>query len=143
MINPLRQIVSVALAFSILSANGLLITPLPKKPQNNEESASMQNCCCCCNVGGGMSSTCCCAPRHAHGADRTTCSVTSAPCSVPSVALSPNVLDQWIEPQLGLNRTMMFTASEKFPSSSESPLSGKSYSLFHPPQYSFSYRFLS
>ena len=143
MINPLRQIVSVALAFSMLSANGFYFAPLLKKLQGGKESASMQTCCCCCNSGSGMSSSCCCASRHSGRNDRTTCSVTSAPCSVPSAALSPNVLDQWIEPQLGLNRAIMFTASEIFPSASESPLSGKSYSLFHPPQYSFSYRFLS
>jgi len=143
MIHPLRQIVSVALTLSILSANELLFAPLlsVNKP-TGKESASVQNCCCCCN-SGGMSSACCCASRHTHGTDRTTCSISSAPCTTPLAILSPNVLDQGIELCFATINVVRIAVSEKFSDAAESPLSGKPYSLFHPPQYFFSNLFLS
>ena len=135
MINPLRQFFSVTLVFSLLSANGLLFTPLLNaNRQGGRESASMQNCCCCCNSGGGMASTCCCASHHAGSSDRTTCSVSSAPCTAPLAALSPNILDQWIDPGFGLNRVIVNARGERFPNGHESILFGITKSLFHPPQ---------
>lgn len=143
MINPLRQFVSFALTFSLLSANGFYFAPLLKKLQGNKESASMQNCCCCCNSGGGMPSSCCCASRHSGGKDRTTCSLSSAPCAAPVAVLSPNVLDQGIEPCPATNDVVRVPVWGKFSEAIGSPLPGKVYSLFHPPQYSFSNLFLS
>ncbi len=139
MVNPLRQFFSVTLVFSLLSANGLLFAPLLNvNRQSGEESTSMQKCCCCCNSGGEMSSTCCCASRHSGGNDHTTCSVSSAPCAAPVTALSPNVLDQWINPVLGLNEIINNSTPEKFPGVRESLLLGIANSLYHPPQSSFS-----
>ena len=137
MINPLRRFIGFALTLSILSANGLTFAPLLKKQRSEGESASMQSCCCCCNSGTGMASTCCCASRQSGRNDRTTCSVSSAPCATPLAALSPNVLDQWIAPGFGLNKIIVSSASEKFPRIRESLLSGTADSPFHPPQSSF------
>ncbi len=136
MLNPLRQFVSVALTFSILSANGLYFAPLLIKQRSDKESTSMQNCCCCCNSGGTMSAACCCAARHSGRNDHTTCSVSSAPCAAPLTALSPNALDQWIDLGFSLNKIMVNATSEKFPRVRESLLSGIANSLYHPPQSS-------
>jgi len=136
MINPLRHFFCVTLVFSLLSANGLYFAPLLIKQQSDKESAMIQKC-CCCNFGGGMSSACCCASRHSGRNDHTTCSVSSAPCAAPLAALSPNVLDQWIDPGFGLNKIIVSPTSEKFPRVRESLLSGIANSLFHPPQSSF------
>ena len=138
MITQIRQFFSVALILSLLSANGLYFAPLLKKQRSEGEAASMQSCCCCCNSGNGMASTCCCASRHSGRNDYTTCSVSSAPCAAPLAALSPNVLDQGIAPQLALNNIVWSTTSEKFSGAAKSPLSGKPHSLYHPPQPSFS-----
>jgi len=137
MINPLRQFLNVTLVLSLLSANGLYFAPIFNAArQTGEESASMQKC-CCCTSGGEMSSDCCCASHHSGGNDRTACSVASAPCASPLTAISPNVLDQWIDPGFGLNKIIVTAASEEFPGMRESLLSGTSNSLFHPPQSSF------
>ena len=136
MINPLRHFFCVTLVFSLLSANGLYFAPLLIKQQSDKESAMIQKC-CCCNFGGGMSSACCCASRHSGRNDHTTCSVSSAPCAAPLAALSPNVLDQWIDPGFGLNKIIVSPTSEKFPRVRESLLSGIANSLFHTPQSSF------
>ena len=136
MISPLRHFFCVTLVFSLLSANGLYFAPLLIKQQSDKESAMIQKC-CCCNFGGGMSSACCCASRHSGRNDHTTCSVSSAPCAAPLAALSPNVLDQWIDPGFGLNKIIVSPTSEKFPRVRESLLSGIANSLFHPPQSSF------
>ncbi len=138
MINLLRQFLSVTLVFSLLSANGLLFAPLlHANRQSGGGSGSMQNCCCCCNSGGSMSSTCCCASHHSGGSDHSTCSVSSAPCAAPVAALSPNVLDQWINPVLGLNEIINNSTPEKFPGVRVSLLSGIANSLYHPPQSFF------
>ena len=138
MINPLRHFCSVTLVLSLLYANGLYFAPITGlNSRSGKESASMQNCCCCCNSGSGMASSCCCASRHSGKNDHTTCSVSSAPCAAPLAALSPNVLDQWIDPGFGLNKIIVTAASEEFPGMRESLLSGTSNSLFHPPQSSF------
>ena len=138
MVNPLRQFLSVTLVISLLSANGLLFAPLLNtNRQSGGGSGPMQNCCCCCNSDGSMSSTCCCAARHSSGSDHSTCSVSSAPCAAPLTALSPNVLDQWIDPGFALNNIIVNAASEKFPGVRESLLSGIANSLYHPPQASF------
>ena len=138
MVNPLRQFLRVTLVLSLLSANGLYFAPLLNvNRQSGEESVSMQNCCCCCNSGGGMSSTCCCASRHSGRNNHTTCSVSSAPCAAPLAALSPNVLDQWIDTGFGLNKIIVSATSEKFQGVRESLLSGTANSLFHPPQSPF------
>ena len=136
MINPLRHFFCVTLVFSLLSANGLYFAPLLIKQQSDKESAMIQKC-CCCNFGGGMSSACCCASRHSGRNDHTTCSVSSAPCAAPLAALSPNVLDQWIDPGFGLNKIIVSATSGKFPGVRESLLSGTANSLFHPPQSPF------
>ena len=136
MINPLRHFFCVTLVFSLLSANGLYFAPLLIKQQSDKESAMIQKC-CCCNFGGGMSSACCCASRHSGRNDHTTCSVSSAPCAAPLAALSPNVLDQWIDPGFGLNKIIVSATSGKFPGVRESLLSGTANSLFNPPQSPF------
>ncbi len=139
MINALRQFLKVTLVLSLLSANGLYFAPLLNATrQGGEESASMQKCCCCCNSGGEMSETCCCASHRSGRTDHSTCSVSSAPCAAPLAFLSPNVLDQWIDPGFGVNKIIIDAASEKFPGLHESLLSGTANSLFHPPQSSFS-----
>jgi len=132
MINPLRQFVSAALTFALLSANGFYFAPLLKTLQGDKESASMQKC-CCCNSGGGMSPDCCCASRHSKGNDRTTCSISSTPCGTPVAVLSPNVLDQGIETQPPSSSNIEARRSEKFPGTAELPLPGTPHSLFHPP----------
>ena len=138
-IHPLRQCVSVALALSLLSSCGILFAPvLNSNSQGGNGSGSTQQCCCCCNSGGEMASSCCCASHHSGKGDRTTCSLSSAPCAAPMAILSPNVLDQWIDPGFGLNWTVVSAASEKFLSTTESLLSGTPNSLFHPPQFFFS-----
>ncbi len=138
MVNPLRQFLSVTLVISLLSANGLLFAPLLNaNRQSSGGSGSMQNCCCCCNSDGSMSSICCCAAHHSGGSDHSICSVSSAPCAAPLAVLSPNVLDQWIDPGFALNNIIDNAASQKFSGLRESLLSGKTNSLFHPPQYSF------
>lgn len=137
MINPLRQVVSVALTLSLLTANGFYLAPLLKTMQNDKASASMQNC-CCCNSGGGTSSDCCCASRHSGGNNRNTCSISTAPCGAPLTAISLNVLDQGIEPPLAVDNIVRITTPEKFSDAIKSPQSGKLLSLFHPPQPFFS-----
>jgi hypothetical protein len=138
MINPLRQFLSVALVLSLLSANGLYFAPLLNViKQSGEESASMQKC-CCCTSGGEMTAKCCCVPRHSGANDRSTCSVAAAPCAAPLAVLSPNVLDQWIDPGFSVSKIVVNAAFEKFPSVRELLLSGTENSLFHPPQSSFS-----
>lgn len=139
MVNPLRQFFSVTLVLSLLSANGLCFAPLLNLISlSGEETASMQKC-CCCTSGGEMTAKCCCASRHSGGNDRSTCSITAAPCAAPLTALSPNVLDQWIDPVLGANEIFNSSTSEKFSSIGESILSGITNSLYHPPQTSFSH----
>jgi hypothetical protein len=137
MINPLRRCFSVALVLSLLSANGLYFAPLLNVHGKSEkESASMQNCCCCIS-GGEMTSKCCCASRHSGGNDRSTCSISAAPCAAPVAALSPNVLDQWVHPGFGVNKIIVVATSEKFPGARESLLSGIANPPYHPPQFFF------
>ena len=136
MINPLRNFFCVTLVFSLLSANGLYFAQLLIKQQSDKESASIQKC-CCCTSGGEMTAKCCCASRHSSGNNRSTCSISSAPCAAPLAALSPNVLDQWICPGLELNKVIVVATSDKFPGVRESLLQGIATSFFHPPQSSF------
>jgi hypothetical protein len=139
MINPLRQFFSVTLVLSLLSANGLYFAPLLNViRQSSEESVSMQKC-CCCNSGSQMTSNCCCASRHSAGNDRSTCSIAAAPCATPVAVLSPNILDQWIDPAPRSNEIINSSTTEKFLGRRESLLPGIVNSLFHPPQSFFSH----
>lgn len=130
---PVRQFFSVTLVLSLLSANGLYFAPLfNASKQSSKGSASMQNC-CCCTSGGEMAGKCCCASRQSAVNDRSTCSFASAPCTAPVAVLSPNVLDQWIDPSPESTEFAVKSA-EKFPFVRESLLSGITNFPFHPPQ---------
>jgi hypothetical protein len=132
--NFIGKYVSMVLAVALFSANGFLTAvSLSKNHHQGAKKISMQMCSCCAG-GDGMPCACCCTQHQSR--TFTSCEFSSAPCTNPVTAVSPNVLDPAVQTQFAQHNILFDVKPERFPSSVISLLSGIQNSLFHPPQSS-------
>ena len=135
--NLFRRHASVTLVIVLLVSNGYLFIPWMGVGALRS-AAGTANQCCCSHPDGDMSCPCCRARSSEHSKDRCGCSVSSAPCSMPVVVLTPNVLDPAVETFIAQGTNVVAPAHQKFCTKIPHLLPGYQLLTFHPPQFSSS-----
>jgi len=134
----LRRHISAMLVSLLLVSNGYLFVPWTGLGILTGENPLAASQCCCAHPDSGMSCACCRPTGQKSPAGNNACSISSAPCSLPVVALSPNVLDPAVESRPLLDEYMDTAISKKFHLSKTNSLTGIRTFPFHPPQHSCS-----
>jgi hypothetical protein len=133
-----RRHASAMLATVLLFSNGYLFIPWMGVGALRSATAGTVSQCCCSHPDGDMSCPCCRARSSEHSKDRCGCSVSSAPCSMPVVALTSNVLDPAVETIIARGANVVAHAHQKFHIPIPYLLPGLQNLTFHPPQFSSS-----